>query len=297
MIAIAMIQASSILTPVLIASAIALLLGIVIVIVSRVFAVPVDTRLEDIKAILPGANCGACGFTGCEGYAQSMADGDTNTGKCPVGGAEVASELSRYLGVATPSFIPKVAHVHCQGTVDHTKKRYEYRGTMSCNAAQNLFSGPNSCTYGCMGYGDCAVACPYDAIYMANGIAHVDSSKCTACGICVKTCPKYLIEIVPKHSNAYSVKCKNKWPGAQTRKNCTIGCIGCQKCFKTCQYGAITMDGPLAIIDHDKCTHCGECELVCPTGAIVNGLMLGQDDKGQPRTTGTPRKAALKQEA
>jgi len=292
MLAIAMIQASSILTPVLIASVIALFLGIIIVIVSRVFAVPVDTRLEDIKAILPGANCGACGFTGCEGYAQSMADGDPNTGKCPVGGAEVAQELSRYLGVAAPSFIPKVAHVHCQGTVDHTQKRFEYRGTMSCSAAQNLFSGPNSCTYGCMGYGDCAVACPYGAIYVTEGIAHVDSSKCTACGLCVKTCPKQLIEIIPKHLNAYSVKCKNKWPGAQTRKNCSIGCIGCQKCFKTCQYGAITMDGPLAIIDQDKCTHCGECELVCPTGAIVNGLMIGQDDAGKPMSTGTPRKAA-----
>lgn len=278
---------SSISLPILIASSIALILGIIIVIVTKIFAVPVDEHLEGVKAILPGANCGACGYSGCEGYAEALSSGDdTNTAKCPVGGAEVTRELSTYLGVDAPDFIPKVAHVHCQGTVDHTSKRFEYRGTLGCAAAHSLFSGPNSCTYGCMGFGDCEAACPYGAIYMANGIAHVDSTKCTACGLCVATCPKKLIEIIPKHLSAYTVKCKNKWPGAQTRKNCSIGCIGCQKCFKACEYGAITMDGPLAVIDQSKCTHCGACEIVCPTHAIVNGLMVGLDAAGQPGRTG-----------
>ena len=286
MIQIALISVNAITTPILIASSIALFLGIIIVIVTKIFSVPVDDRLEGIKAILPGANCGACGFSGCEGYAQSMADGNPDTAKCPVGGSEVAIELSKFLGVATPEFIPKVAHVHCQGTVDHTNKRFEYRGTLGCAAAHSLFSGPNSCSYGCLGFGDCEQACPYDAIYMAQGIAHVDSNKCTACGLCVVTCPKKLIEVIPKHLNAYSVKCKNKWPGAQTRKNCSIGCIGCQKCFKVCEYGAITMDGPLAMIDQKKCTRCGACEPVCPTHAIANGLMLGLDAQGVPGHTG-----------
>ena len=286
MIEIALISFSSVATPVIIASVIALVLGIFIVITSKIFAIPVDERLENIKAILPGANCGACGFSGCEAYAQAMADGETDTAKCPVGGAEVAKELAKFLGVAAPDFIPKVAHVHCQGTVDHTKKRFDYEGTIGCAAAHSLFSGPNSCTYGCIGFGDCEAACPYGAIYLAEGIAHVNSNKCTACGLCVVTCPKQLIEIIPKHLNAYTVKCKNKWPGAQTRKNCSIGCIGCQKCFKTCQYEAITMDGPLAIIDQKKCTHCGECLVVCPTHAIANGLMVGLDSKGVPAHTG-----------
>lgn len=295
MIEIAMISFSTVATPVIIASVIALGLGILIVITSKIFAIPVDEKLEGIKAILPGANCGACGFSGCESYAQALAEGETDTAKCPVGGVEVARELAKYLGVAAPDFIPKVAHVHCQGSVDHTQKRFQYEGTIGCAAAHSLFSGPNSCTYGCIGFGDCEAACPYDAIYMANGIAHVDSNKCTACGLCVITCPKQLIAVIPKHLNAYTVKCKNKWPGAQTRKNCKVGCIGCQMCFKTCEFGAITMDGPLAIIDQKLCTHCGACKPVCPTGAIVNGLMLGPDEQGVPGHTGlmtsSPEKA------
>jgi Na+-translocating ferredoxin:NAD+ oxidoreductase RNF subunit RnfB len=270
---------------VLIASVIALFLGIIIVIVTKIFAVPVDKKLEDIKAILPGANCGACGFTGCEGYAQSMADGSTDTNKCPVGGIEVTQELSRYLGVEAPDFVPKVAHIYCQGTTDHTSKRFDYKGTMGCTAAHGLFSGPNSCTYGCLGFGDCAAVCQFDAIYIHKGIAFIDSSKCTACGMCVATCPKNLISIIPKHGDAVTVKCKNKWPGAQTRKNCTVGCIGCQKCFKVCEYGAITMDGPLAVIDQEKCTQCGACIPVCPTHAIDSGLMLGLGADGNPDST------------
>ncbi|HBP38201.1 MAG TPA: hypothetical protein DD640_05575, partial [Clostridiales bacterium] len=183
---------------------------------------------------------------------------------------------------------PQVAHIFCQGTRQNTQKRYEYSGTIGCAAAHGLFSGPNSCTYGCIGFGDCVSACPYHAIYLADGIAHIDSSRCTACGICVKTCPKELIQIIPKHLNAYTVKCRNKWPGAMTRKNCKVGCIGCQRCFKVCEYGAITMDGPLAVIDQEKCTHCGKCLLVCPTSAIRQGLMLGLDSAGKPASTGLP---------
>jgi electron transport complex protein RnfB len=276
----------SVLVPVAIASGLALLLGIVIVITSRIFAIPVDERLEAIKGILPGANCGACGYTGCEGYAIALSEGEQDTTKCPVGGAEVANKLAAYLGLAAPDFIPKVAHVHCHGTVYNTQKRYEYAGTIGCAAAHGLFSGPNSCTYGCIGFGDCVHACPFGALYLAEGIAHVDSTKCTACGLCVITCPKALIKIIPKHLNAYTVKCRNKWPGVQTRKNCKVGCIGCRKCFNTCEYGAITMDGPLAVIDQVKCTHCGKCEPVCPTTAIQNGLMLGVDKNGLPLKTG-----------
>lgn len=133
-------------------------------ITSKVFAIPVDERLEEIKGILPGANCGACGYSGCEGYAMALNEGDNNPSRCPVGGAETALELSELLGLAKPSFIPHVAHVFCQGTSSNTKKRYEYSGTIGCAAAHGLFSGPNSCTYGCIGFGDCQSACQFDAI-------------------------------------------------------------------------------------------------------------------------------------
>ncbi len=275
------------LLPALIGGGIALGMGIIIMIAARVFFVPVDEKMKKLVNILPGINCGACGYSGCEEYANALRNGETDdAGKCPVGGAATASELAEFLGLEIPDFTPQAAHVFCHGTLQHTSKRFDYSGTVSCAAAHGLFSGPNSCTYGCLGFGDCAQACPYDAIYMADGIAHVDSLKCTACGLCVKTCPKLLIEIIPKHLNTYTVKCKNKWPGAQTRKNCSIGCIGCRMCYKTCRFDAISMDGPLAVIDQEKCTRCGECLDVCPTGTIHNGLMLAPDAENHPRSSG-----------
>lgn len=277
----------NIITPALIGSGIALGLGIIITIASKIFAVPVDEKLEAVTNILPGVNCGACGYSGCEAYAQAICSGETDDiAKCPVGGMDTVQELAEYLGRETPDFIPKVAHVFCHGTTEFTQKRYDYSGTISCAAAHGLFSGPNSCTYGCIGFGDCEAVCPYQAIYMAEGIAHVDSTRCTACGLCVEACPKNLIEIIPKHLDAYTVKCRNKWPGAQTRKNCKVGCIGCRRCYKVCEYDAIHMDGPLAVIDQEKCTHCGDCIKVCPTNAIWNGLMLGLDENGKPGHTG-----------
>jgi Na+-translocating ferredoxin:NAD+ oxidoreductase subunit B len=283
-----LVSQPSVLIAIAIGGGVALLLGILIMIISKFFAIPVDERLDSIRSILPGANCGACGFSGCEGYAAALKDGEQNPSRCPVGGAEVAAELAALLGLNKPEFIPQVAHVFCQGTTQHTGKRYEYAGTIGCAAAHGLFSGPNSCTYGCIGFGDCVSVCQYDALYLADGIAHVDSSRCTACGMCVKTCPKELIKIIPKNLNAYTVKCRNKWPGAMTRKNCSIGCIGCRRCFQVCEYGAISMDGPLAVIDQEKCTRCGDCLPVCPTHAIQEGLMLGLNEQGKPGCTGLP---------
>ena len=264
--------APAILIPVAIGGGVALLLGIVIMIPAKIFSVPVDDKMESIKTLLPGANCGACGYSGCEGYAQALSDGDTNAGKCPVGGAEMAVELAELLGLSKPDFVPRVAQVMCQGTTENTKKRYEYTGTPTCAAATVLFSGPNSCSFGCLGFGDCVAVCQFDAIDIVDGIARINAAKCTACGMCVAACPKTLIQIVPKHLDAYTVRCRNKWPGIQTHKHCKVGCIGCQRCFKVCEYGAITMEGPLAVIDPEKCTHCGKCIGVCPTKAICNGL-------------------------
>jgi electron transport complex protein RnfB len=287
--------APSLLLPIGIAVILSLLLGIVIVIVSKAFALPIDQRFDEIRAILPGANCGACGYNTCDGYARVLTDKETtDAARCPVGGTDVAQDLAAYLGLQPQEFIVQVAQVMCQGTTQYTKKRYEYSGTLSCTAAHGLFSGPNACTYGCMGYGDCAAACPYQAISVENGIAYVDRDRCTACSICVKTCPKKLIAIIPKRLNAYSVKCCNKWPGAQTRKNCTIGCIGCKKCFNVCEFAAITMDGPLAIIDQKKCTQCGKCLPECPTNAIATGLMSYDELHGLPSKALLLKKAKRK---
>lgn len=269
---------SPVIIPVAIGGGAALVLGILIMITAKVFAVPVDKKLEDVKSLLPGANCGACGYSGCEGYATALCEGETNAGKCPVGGPDMAAELAELLGLGAPDFVPKVAQVMCQGTTVNTKKRYEYVGTETCAAASVLFSGPNSCSFGCLGYGDCVQVCQFDAIDIVDGIARINGEKCTACGMCVTACPKTLIYVVPKHRNAYAVRCRNKWPGIQTHKHCKVGCIGCQRCFKVCEFGAITMEGPLAVINPDKCTHCGKCLPVCPTKAIRNGLTGLEDN-------------------
>ncbi|HAL74785.1 MAG TPA: ferredoxin [Clostridiales bacterium] len=271
---------TSVLIPIAIGGGSALLLGVLIMITVKIFSIPVDTRLEEIKGLLPGANCGACGYSGCEGYATALHEGEEpNAGKCSVGGADTAAELAELLGLSKPDFMPKVAQVLCQGTCENTSKRYEYTGTPTCSAATILFSGPNSCSFGCLGLGDCKVVCQFDAIDIVDGIARINAAKCTACGLCVAACPKSLIRIVTKHQDAYTVRCRNKWPGAQTRKNCKVGCIGCQRCFKVCEFGAITMEGPLAVIDPEKCTHCGKCIGVCPTKAICNGLTGYEKDK------------------
>jgi len=248
---------------------IAALLGILIVIVSHFFHMPVNEKKEALTAALPGANCGGCGFAGCDGYAQYLADGGSETGRCSVGGVACADELASILGVAASYPEPQVVRLLCQGTPQYTKPRYEYAGTLTCNAAHGLLGGPGSCTYGCLGFGDCITVCAFHALTVRDGIIKVDPDECTACGQCVKMCPKSLLQLFPLSSEV-GVLCKNTWPGAQTRKNCEIGCIGCQKCAKICPVGAITMTGALAVIDQAVCTRCGACVDVCPTHSIIH---------------------------
>lgn len=257
-----------ILVPTLIVGGMALLLGLLLGIVSKLFQIPVDPLEAELKELLPGANCGACGFSGCEGYAVYLANGGKDTGKCPVGGSEVSNNIAVLLGIPAKPVLPVVAHVMCHGDCHHTTKRFQYQGTIGCNAAQGVFSGPGSCTFGCMGFGDCVEKCPYDALSIQDGIAVVDEQKCRACGLCVTICPKKIIFIVPKYQNGFKVECRNKWPGGETRKHCSVGCIGCRRCYNICPSDAISMDGPLAVIDPDKCTQCGKCYEVCPTHSI-----------------------------
>lgn len=259
---------SDIIVPTLIVGGISLVLGLILGVVSKLFAMPVNQLQSDLLGILPGANCGACGFSGCEGYAVYLSEGGVDTGKCPVGGSDVSQELASLLGVPAKPVEPVVAHIMCKGTKEHTTRRYEYKGVLGCNAAHGLFSGPGSCTYGCMGYGDCKDKCPYEAIDIIDGIAVINDFKCKACGLCIDICPKKIIFMVPKYNNDYKVECRNKWPGGETKKHCSVGCIGCQRCFKICPVEAITMDGPLAVIDPYKCTHCGKCAEICPTNSI-----------------------------
>lgn len=254
-------------TGVIIVVVIGLIAGLILSIASIVFAVPVDERQEKVRACLPGANCGACGFSGCDGYAKALADGTAEIGLCSPGGPDVAEDCAAVLGKSAGNVEKKVALVQCAGHCDNVSTKVEYQGVPTCQAVSLMYAGDSACAFGCLGYGDCVAACPENAIKICNGLATVNTDACIGCGICAKTCPKGVITIVPAKFN-HHVLCVNKDKGAETRKVCKTGCIGCMKCQKTCEFGAITVTNNNATIDYSKCTNCGKCAEVCPVKAI-----------------------------
>ncbi len=256
-----------ILYAVLIISAIGLVFGIILSVASKFFAVPVNERQEKIREVLPGANCGACGFSGCDGYAAAINEGKAEPNLCTAGGETTAKALSEILG--TEIIIEKkVAFVKCNHGPDKAVHDYAYSGAVSCAAAAMLWGGPLQCKFGCVGLGDCVNVCDYGAIKIIDGVAAVNIDLCVGCTKCVGVCPKNIIDIVPC-SKRPTVACNNKQKGALARKVCTAACIGCMKCEKVCKYGAITVKDNLAYIDQTKCTGCGECVANCPTKCIV----------------------------
>ena len=258
---------SAVLIAVLVAAVIALAAGLILAVASVVFAVPKDETVEAIKEILPGANCGACGYSGCEGYANALAHDGAAAGLCSPGGAEVANAIGELLGVEA-TVVKKAAVVACGGCDTMTEKTLEYHGVASCKAAMKFYGGDKSCAFGCLGYGDCVNACDRNAIRIENGIAVVDAELCGGCGDCVVACPKSLIRVMEQTGAAF-VKCRNTDKGGVARKACKAACIGCMKCQKICEAGAITVTNFLATVDPAKCTACGKCVEACPQGCIV----------------------------
>lgn len=260
-----------ILIPVLILAAIAVLCAVLLTVASVFFAVKEDERAAAIRECLPGANCGACGFSGCDGYAKALSEGATDkTNLCVPGGDAAAREIADILGTEAAEVTVRVAYVACNGTCEADMKKYEYEGPATCKAANMSFSGDRLCTYGCLGYGDCAAVCPQDAIRVENGVAAVDPRLCIGCGICTRACPNHIIHLLPEAARTV-VACSNHDKGALTRKSCTNGCIGCGKCERTCPVGAIRVTDNLAVIDPALCTDCGACRSVCPVGCIHEG--------------------------
>ncbi len=256
-----------ILLAVAVVGAVALVAGVGLAFASKFLAVPADEKFEAVRAALPGANCGACGFSGCDGYAEAIAKGEAECNKCPVGGDKTAAELSEILGVEVVA-VKKVAFVACGKTDEKTVLKYHYEGINTCAAASLLYNGPLSCQFGCIGLGDCVTVCPQKAISVNDGAAKVDKDLCTGCGLCSKTCPKGLISILPADFK-YAVACSNKDKGGVAMKACKSACIGCTKCAKNCPSGAITITDNLANINQELCTGCGECAKVCPNHCIV----------------------------
>ncbi len=260
-----------ILIPVSIISGLGLAFGLGLSYASKVFEVKVDERIGAVREMLPGANCGACGYSGCDGLAEAIVNEGVHASKCPVGGIAVVNAISDYLGVDEGSIDVKVARVLCQGTCQNVELKYNYDGMESCHSANALSGGMNACSYSCLGLGSCKKVCPFDAIVVEEGVATVLADRCTGCGNCVAECPKGIIHLVPVMSG-FTVVCSNHDKGVISRKNCKVGCIACQKCTKACPSSAITVSDNLAVIDPTKCTNCGECEKVCPQKCITNSI-------------------------
>lgn len=268
---------SFILIAVAVLGAIGLIAALVLYVCSKKFAVKEDPRIGQVAELLPGANCGGCGYPGCGGFADALvkaADGGSLDGMlCPVGGADVMGKVADLLGMAVANSEPKVAVVRCNGSCEHRPKIAEYSGLRTCSAMHACGTGETACGYGCLGCGDCVEACSFGGITInpETGLPEVNEDLCTSCGACVKACPRNIIELRkkgPKNRRVY-VGCVNKDKGAVSMKACKVSCIGCGKCAKECPFDAIKVEGNVAYIDADKCRLCRKCEKVCPTHAIV----------------------------
>ncbi len=254
--------------PVLILGIIALLGGVILVVASIFMAVPVDEKTQRLVEVLPGANCGGCGYSGCAAYAEAVAAGNAPGNLCAPGGAAVAAKISEITGLTAVTTVPKTAVVTCLGSCDKTRDKMNYQGIQTCEAAAAFYGGSSACSYGCMGFGDCVEKCVYGAISVKDGLARVDQTKCTGCTACVKACPKSIIKMVRIDQTHY-VTCLSKDTPSVTAKTCKAGCIGCSRCVKVCPSQAVKVVDNLARIDHALCTSCGKCASVCPTGVIL----------------------------
>lgn len=255
-------------------SVIGSLAGVILFLIAQKFKVYEDPRIDDVEGILPGANCGGCGFPGCRGFADACVKAESlDLMFCPVGGNDGMTKVAEALGRVAAVKDPTVAVVRCSGSPDHRLRTNRYDSALTCEIASGLYSGDTACSFGCLGLGDCTVVCTFDAIHMnpVTLLPEVDDEKCTSCGACVKACPKMIIELRKKNKKDRKiyVSCVNKDKGATAKKACSVACIGCKACQKACEYDAITIENFLAYIDPVKCKLCRKCVEVCPTNSIL----------------------------
>ncbi len=252
--------------------------GLILSVAKKKLHVEKDPKIEAINDILPGANCGACGFPGCGAYAEKIVLEDEEITLCPVGGGDIVEKIASIVGKSGGSVQKMIARVHCQGGLYNTKNKFIYQGPHNCTAAQQIRGGFRVCSFGCLGLGECATICPFNAITMGEDrLPKVDPDKCTGCGKCVDVCPRNIISLQPADSEVY-VLCSNKEKGPVMKQGCAVGCIGCKLCVvKACKLvfadnpdveSAISVDNFLAVVDSSTCINCGKCGEICPQNVI-----------------------------
>ncbi|NLY09180.1 MAG: RnfABCDGE type electron transport complex subunit B [Tissierellia bacterium] len=242
-----------------------LLFGALLSVAANIFHVEVDEKVVLVRAELPGANCGACGFPGCDGLATAIALKDGPVNGCPVGGQPVAEKIATIMGKAAGDSVKQVACVMCNGTPDNAKEKHAFSGMSDCRSNAAFQGGSKACSYGCLGGGTCVSVCPFDAIHIVNGVAVVDKDKCTACQKCISVCPRNVISLVP-YDQEVVVKCNSTDDGKTVRANCSVGCIGCGLCVRNSEEGAFVVENKLAHAVEGK--DYGEAVNKCPTKAI-----------------------------
>jgi len=256
----------------LIIAAIAMVLAVILFVVFQKFRVYEDPKIDVVADLLPGANCGGCGFAGCRNFAENVVkSGGLNGKSCPAGGASASEAIAAIFGEGAGEFIPRKVVVRCNGNCENAPAKVHYDSIQSCAFSCMTGAGESGCAYGCLGCGDCVHACKFDAIAIDAVIKLPKvNNNCVLCGACVGACPRNILAIVPTHEQGtVVVACMNKDKGVDAKKNCAVACIGCKKCEKTCEFGAITVENNLASINPDKCTACKKCIEGCPAKGIV----------------------------
>jgi len=260
---------NTIIITLIVSFSLAFILGILLGFFKKVFSVPVDSRIQEIRNVLSGGNCGACGYPGCDAFAKAVAEGKAPITGCAAGGETVAKLLGNIMGV-NASATKKLSILACQGSKEHTQLRGIYNGVKTCKAAKISINGTKMCQFGCIGFGDCVQVCSFDALFMGDdGLPHVDLKKCTGCGMCANICPQNLFKLVGENTKGSIPLCSNTSNSKTILKQCKKGCIKCGKCVRSCKYEAISLVNNIPVIDYEKCTSCGDCVKECPTKVLT----------------------------